>query len=162
MRKIVQSAIVAGLILWPVAATASASDGEADARDTATAVDAMSHTGERTGAIAVTAGLARIREAALQSQSEMAAPLFDPDMALISQSGKLYGKEAALFDLQNGFDAWCNTDVVIRDLGDHVVVTLINNRTRTGMKPARFRVLQLWRNVEGNWLLSAQSSAAIR
>ena len=106
--------------------------------------------------------LAQIRNSALAGQPDKAAPLFAEDLALISQSGKLYGKEAALFDLSNGFIAWDNSEVVVRAQGDTAIVTLVNRRTRAGMEPAEFLVMQVWRNDHGKWAMFAQSSTAIK
>ncbi len=110
----------------------------------------------------IKAVLSQIRDAAIASKPEMAASLFADDLALISQSGKLYGKDAALFDLRNGFVAWDNSEVIVREQGDTAIVTLVNNRTRTGMEPAEFLVMQVWRKEGSNWLLSAQSSVRIK
>ena len=81
----------------------------------------------------IEAALSQIRDAAIASKPEMAASLFAEDLALISQSGKLYGKEAALFDLSNPFIAWDNSELVMREQGDNAIVTFVNSRTRTGM-----------------------------
>ena len=110
----------------------------------------------------VDVALAQIRKAALVGQPDKAAPLFAEDLALISQSGKLYGKEAALFDLSNGFISWENSKVVVRERGDTAIVTLVNRRTRAGMDPAEFLVMQVWRNDHGKWAMFAQSSTAIK
>ncbi len=110
----------------------------------------------------IKAALSQIRDAAMASRPEMATSLFADDLALISQSGKLYGKDAALFDLRNGFEAWDNNEVIIRERGDTAIVTLVNNRTRTGMEPAEFFVMQVWRKEGSGWLLSAQSSVRVK
>lgn len=110
----------------------------------------------------IVAALAQIRDAAIASTPDLAAPLFAEDLALVSQSGKLYGREAALFDLRNGFETWDNSDIVVREQGDTAIVTLVNNRTRTGMEPAGFLVMQVWRKKNEDWLLSAQSSVRIK
>ncbi|MEW4467817.1 nuclear transport factor 2 family protein [Parasphingorhabdus sp. JC815] len=111
---------------------------------------------------AIAAALSQIRDAALASNPDMAASVFAEDLALVSQSGKLYGKEAALFDLRNGFETWDNSDVVVREKGDMTIVTFVNNRTRTNMEPAKFLVMQVWRKNAQGWLLSAQSSTRIK
>src|SRR5690554_6588673 len=92
----------------------------------------------------IAAALLQIRDAALASKPDMAASLFAEDLALVSQSGKLYGKEAALFDLRNGFEKWDNSDIVVRKMDDAAIVTFVNNRTRTGMEPTGFLVMQVW------------------
>jgi len=110
----------------------------------------------------IEAALMQIRDAAIASEPGTVAPLLAENLALVSQSGKLYGKEAALFDLRNGFTAWENSDTVVREQGDTAVVTLVNRRTRTGMKPAQFRVMQIWRKQCDGWVMIAQSSAAMK
>lgn len=110
----------------------------------------------------VDVALAQIRNSALASQPDKAAALFAEDLVLISQSGKLYGKESALLDLSNGFTAWENSEVVVRAQGDTAIVTLVNRRTRAGMEPAQFLVMQVWRNDRGKWVMFAQSSTAIK
>jgi len=110
----------------------------------------------------IKAALSQIRDAAVASKPEMAASLFADDLALVSQSGKLYGKDAALFDLRNGFKAWDNSEVIIRERGDAAIVTLVNNRTRAGMEPAEFLVMQVWRKEGSGWLLGAQSSVRVK
>lgn len=110
----------------------------------------------------IEAALSQIRDAALASKPDMAASLFADDLALVSQSGKLYGKDAALFDLRNGFDAWENSQVVVREHGDVAIVSLVNSRTRTGMEPAEFRVMQVWLKDGSRWLLAAQSSVGLK
>ena len=110
----------------------------------------------------IQAALLQIRDAAIASKPELAASLFAEDLALISQSGKLYGKEAALFDLGNPFTAWDNSELVVREQGDNAIVTFVNNRTRAGMEPAEFLVMQVWRKDGHHWVMAAQSSTAIK
>ncbi len=110
----------------------------------------------------IEAALSQIRDAAIASKPEIAASLFAEDLALISQSGKLYGKEAALFDLGNPFTAWDNSEVVVREWSDNAIVTFVNNRTRAGMEPAEFLVMQVWRKDGDRWVMAAQSSTAIK
>lgn len=109
----------------------------------------------------IDAALMDIRSAALAGQAEKAAPLFADDLALISQSGKVYGKDGALADLGNGFTEWNNSEIVIRQHKDTAVVTFINQRTRTTSPTARFRILQMWRKAGDGWQLSAQSSVRL-
>lgn len=120
---------------------------------------AWSATAQNGGSI--DAALMEIRSAALAGQAEKAAPLFAEDLALISQSGKVYGKDGALADLGNGFTEWDNSDIVIRPHKDTAVVTFINQRTRTSSPTAKFRILQMWRKSEAGWQLSAQSSVRL-
>ena len=87
--------------------------------------------------------------------------LLADDLVLISQSGKLYGKDATLFDLGGGFIAWENEEVVMREAGDTAIVTLANNRTRPGTDPARFRVMQVWQRKGVSWKMVAQTSVRI-
>ena len=109
----------------------------------------------------IDAALMEIRSAALAGQAEKAAPLFADDLALISQSGKVYGKDGALADLGNGFTQWDNSEIVIRPHKDTAVVTFINQRTRTSSPTASFRILQMWRKAGAAWQLSAQSSVRL-
>lgn len=108
--------------------------------------------------------LSAIRDAALESEAERAKQIFAEDLLLVSQSGKLYGRDAALADLGSGFDSWRNEDVSIRDHGEWAVVTLINHRKRKvpGMDPAAFRVVQHWHLREGQWRLVVQSSVRLK
>lgn len=109
----------------------------------------------------IDSALMEIRSAALAGQADKAASLFADDLALVSQSGKLYGKDGALADLGNGFTEWNNSEIVVRQHKDTAVVTLINQRTRTSSPTARFRILQMWRKATGGWQLSAQSSVRL-
>ena len=109
----------------------------------------------------VTAALDTIRAAALAGSAEAAAPLFAPDLVLVSQSGKAYDRAAALADLGNGFTAYDNSEVGGRVDGDTAVVSLLNHRQRKGMDTASFRVLQTWKQRGNNWLLVAQGSSAV-
>tara|TARA_R110001599_G_scaffold132983_1_gene310288 strand:- start:8055 stop:8474 length:420 start_codon:yes stop_codon:yes gene_type:complete len=125
-------------------------------------VPSLAVAGEEEKHDVIQVALLQIRDAAIASKPEMAASLFADDLALISQSGKLYGKDAALFDLRNGFEAWDNSEIIIRQGGDTAIVTLVNNRTRTGMEPAEFLVMQVWRKEDSGWRLSAQSSVRVK
>lgn len=110
----------------------------------------------------IEAALTIIRSAALESKGENAAAVMASDLVLVSQSGKVYGKDAAIVDLRNGFISWDNSEVVIQTTGKTAIVTLLNERTREGMEAAKFRVLQVWRKTGRNWLLAAQSSSAVK
>ena len=105
--------------------------------------------------------LALLRDAALSGRTETAAAIFADDLALVSQSGKLYARKDAIADLGNGFVAYDNTDVTGRFDGDTAIVSLVNRRQRPRLDAASFRVLQSWRMRGGRWLLVAQSSSAI-
>ncbi len=109
----------------------------------------------------VTAALDTIRAAALSGKTDAAAPLFAPDLMLVSQSGKAYDRAAALADLGNGFAAYDNSEVNGRVDGDTAVVTIVNRRQRPKMDAATFRILQTWRQRTGKWVLVAQASSAI-
>ncbi len=108
--------------------------------------------------------LATIRTAALQGDVELVQDIFAHDLLLVSQSGKVYGRDAALFDLANGFDTWRNEDVTIRADDGTAVASFINNRTRTGLElgEVAFRVTQFWRMRAGAWKLIAQSSVRLK
>ncbi|WP_432201103.1 nuclear transport factor 2 family protein [Erythrobacter sp. W53] len=109
-------------------------------------------------------GLSTIRIAALDGNVDPAKDVFAEDLVLVSQSGKVYGRKAALFDLGNGFDTWRNEELSIRVDGDAAVVTFVNHRTRTGLGTGEvaFRVTQFWRLREGAWKLTAQSSVRLK
>lgn len=108
----------------------------------------------------ISAGLATLRTAALK-KSGGAEGVFADDLALVSQSGKLYARADALADLRGEFEIWENRDVVVRALRDGAVVTLINRRKRAGMDAAEFRVMQVWQKRIGQWRLVAQSSTKV-
>ncbi|NVE95645.1 nuclear transport factor 2 family protein [Altererythrobacter sp. JGD-16] len=111
---------------------------------------------------AIRGSLETVRMAALESEPEKAGQIFANDLVLISQSGKVYGREAALFDLGNGFEAWDNSEVAVRLSEGRAIVTYINARTRTGMSEARFRVMQVWEKREdAGWVIIAQSSVRL-
>lgn len=110
---------------------------------------------------AIKAGIETIRNAALASAAALAAPLLATDIALVSQSGKVHGRDAVLADFANKFVMWENSDLSMHRSGDAMVVTYINHRQRENMAPARFRVLQLWTKAKDAWRLSAQSSTRI-
>lgn len=103
-------------------------------------------------------GLERLRLAALRSDPVIAEGIFAPDFVLISQSGKVYGREAALLDLRNGFETWDNSAIEFHLDDAQAIVVLVNRRQRTGMEPAFFRVMQVWRKSSGGWVMIAQSS----
>lgn len=109
----------------------------------------------------VTTALDTIRTAALSGKTETAAPLFAPELILVSQSGKAYDRAAALADLGNGFTAYDNSEVSGRIEGDTAIVTLFNRRQRPKMDAAAFRILQTWKQRGGKWLLVAQASSAV-
>jgi len=108
--------------------------------------------------------LLSIQSAALEGDVDPVRTLFAADLVLVSQSGKVYGYDAALFDLGSGFDSWENDELVIRRDGDLARVTFINRRTRSnlGLGEAAFRVLQIWHLRDGEWQLIAQSSARLK
>ena len=101
--------------------------------------------------------------AAAESQDiSLAATIFADDLVLISQSGKVYGREAALADLGSGFSVWRNEEIVIRVDVRLAIVTLINHRTRIGMESASFRVTQIWQpGSSGDWQIRAQTSVRL-
>lgn len=105
--------------------------------------------------------LSTIRAAALSKDVTAARALFADDLALISQSGKLYGKTEALADLGNGFETWENSDVQVRSARGLLIVTLVNSRKRPNVEAARFWLLQVWRKGGKGWQLAAQSSTRI-
>lgn len=102
-----------------------------------------------------------IRTAALSRDAAQVAPLIADAATLVSQSGKVYDKSAILADIGGGFEAWDNSDVVVRDQGDLAVVTLVNSRKRPQTDPARFRVMQVWKRQGKGWALLAQSSVRL-
>ncbi|MEE4349045.1 MAG: nuclear transport factor 2 family protein [Pacificimonas sp.] len=119
------------------------------------------------GVDTVEAGLELLRAAALSGDTEAAAAVFPDDLVLVSQSGRVYGRAAALADLGNGFEAWDNEDLVVRIDEDSpagtAIVTFVNRRTRTGMDAAAFRVTQVWQRPDGDgWMLAVQASARLR
>lgn len=107
--------------------------------------------------------LTEIRMAALSGDTSHAEQIMAEDLVLVSQSGKVYGLEAALFDLGSGFSSWDNSDITISAEGELATVTLINRRVRSSLDigEAAFRVMQIWRLRDGNWKLVAQSSVRL-
>jgi hypothetical protein len=113
------------------------------------------------GEAQVRAGLETIRAAALSRDVKSVDALFADRLALISQSGRLFGKADALADLAGGFEAWDNSELVLREEGRGLLVTMVTTRKRPNIEPARFRVMQLWQRDGGRWQLVAQSSTRI-
>ena len=111
--------------------------------------------------VGVAAALDTIKAAALSGKVDSAAPLFAPELVLVSQSGKAYDRAAALADLGNGFSAWDNREVAGKVDRGTAIITLINHRQRPRLDPAAFRVLQTWKQRAGKWLLVAQSSSPV-
>ncbi len=109
----------------------------------------------------VSAALDTIRGAALSGKTDTAAPVFAPDLVLVSQSGKAYDRAAALVDLGNGFNRWENSDIAGRVEGDTAIITFVNLRQRPKLDAAAYRLLQTWKQRGGKWLLVAQSSSLI-
>jgi hypothetical protein len=93
------------------------------------------------GTEALTAAIEDIRAAALAGQPERAAPHFAGDLWLVSQSGKLYGRDAALEDLASGFERWSIEEQQIDSDGSFARVVGIVRRKRKGLEEGRFRVL---------------------
>ena len=109
----------------------------------------------------IRANLETIEKAALSGDTKAAAALLADDFVLISQSGKVYARDIALQDLASGFTSWVNSEISVQLEGSTAVVVLVNRRQRTGLPEGSFRVMQLWRQREGRWVLVAQSSARI-
>lgn len=116
---------------------------------------------ENTGATTVEGALDAIAEAALSSHVDPVEAILHDDLVLVSQSAKIYGRDAALADLQSGFEQWLNEDVTIRFDGDIAIVTLTNSRTRSGMSASAFRVVQTWKHNGEIWQLLAQTSVRL-
>lgn len=109
----------------------------------------------------ISLALTRIGETALSGKLESAKEVMSENLVLVSQSGKIYGRDAALADLGNGFIAWNNSDLIVRLQGKSAIVTFINRRQREAMDAANFRVLQFWSKSHGRWKILAQSSTRI-
>jgi ketosteroid isomerase-like protein len=100
-----------------------------------------------------------IRAAGLAGDPPRAAPHLAADLVLVSQSGRLYGRDDALADLGSGIESWVVEDQLLQEGSGEARVVSVIRRKRTGSEEGRFRVLQVWRvNPEGRWQLSAQAS----
>lgn len=111
---------------------------------------------------ALRSALEDIRSAALAGQPARAERHFAGDLLLVSQSGKVYGRDAALEDLGSGIEVWTVEEQVIESDGKLARVVSVIRRKRRGAEEGRFRVLQLWRaNAFDQWELFAQASVRI-
>lgn len=109
------------------------------------------------------AAINSLRDAALSGQTERAEPHLAADLQLLSQSGRLYGRDEALADLRSGFESWVIEEQDARADSGLVRVVSIVRRKRKGLEEGRFRVLQVWRPAaEGQWKLVAQASVRMK
>ena len=112
------------------------------------------------------AAVAALRKAALAGSSAQAEPWLAPDLMLVSQSGKVYGRTEALQDIAGGFQSWENREFQRAGSGNNVRLTFINRRERVGrdgkMLPATdYRVVQLWEKHRNAWRLVLQTSVKL-
>jgi hypothetical protein len=111
------------------------------------------------GAEALRAAIEDIRAASLARDPARAERHFAGGLILVSQSGKVYGRDAAIADLASGAESWTIREQQIDSDGALARVVQVVERTRKGAEPGRFRVLQLWRaNPEDRWELFAQAT----
>ncbi|MFN3591449.1 MAG: DUF4440 domain-containing protein [Thermaurantiacus sp.] len=106
--------------------------------------------------------IAEIRAAALAGEPSRAAPHMAADLLLVSQSGRLYGREDALLDLGSGIESWIVEAQHIEPDGATARVVATVRRKRKDAEEGRFRVLQFWRaGSDGRWELWAQASVRV-
>ncbi len=111
---------------------------------------------------ALRAAIEDIRAASLARDPQRAARHLATDLMLISQSGRLYDRNAMLADLASGSENWTVEEQVTESDGALARVLAIVRRARAGAPEGRFRVLQLWRTTyDDRWELFAQATVRI-
>ena len=104
--------------------------------------------------------MVQLAEASLKSDSSIAEKLYDENLILTSQSGKVYAKKDALQDTKNAFEIYRNEDLKFLHIDKKtVVVNYQNTRKRKTLDEAKFRVTAIWIKRKDGWkIVSLQSS----
>jgi hypothetical protein len=105
--------------------------------------------------------LGELSEARLRSDLTVPSRIFGDDLALTSQSGKLYGKADALQDFANPVEEYRDEELIFRFYGDTALVNLVNQRKRKGMEAAKFRVTSVWIKRSRQWFMVAMQTTRI-
>lgn len=114
------------------------------------------------GTDALREAISEIRAAALASDPSRAEHHLARNLRLISQSGKVYGRDDMLRDLATGAERWTVLEEEIEKDGSLARVTARIERKRPGAEPMELRVLQLWRTTaQDRWELFAQATVRL-
>ena len=107
--------------------------------------------------------MVQLAEASLKSDSSIAEKLYDENLILTSQSGKIYAKKDALQDTKNAFEIYRNEDLKFLHIDKKtVVVNYQNTRKRKTLDEAKFRITAVWVKKKDGWkIVSIQSSKIV-
>ena len=102
----------------------------------------------------------QLRTAHLENNTQLAQQIYHEDLVLVSQSGKKYGKEDAIRNIQNKFDSYDNDEIEWLSISDDVVLTtFVNKRKFADFPKGQFRLVAIWKKEKNDWqLISLQSS----
>ena len=105
----------------------------------------------------------QLTEASLRSDSSVAEKVYDENLILTSQSGKVYPKKDALQDTKNAFEIYRNEDFKFLHIEKKiVVVNYQNTRKRKTLEESKFRVTSIWVKRKDGWeIVSLQSSKIV-
>lgn len=101
-----------------------------------------------------------LKKAHLESNPALGDLVYHPKLILTSQSGKKYGKEMALTNLENTFEKYEVSDLEFVTVSENVVLTnYLNTRKYKDFPSGTFRLTAVWTKNDATWqLISMQSS----
>ena len=102
----------------------------------------------------------QLKKAHLESNPALGDLIYHPKLILTSQSGKKYGKEMALTNLENTFEQYDVSDLEFVTVSENVVLTnYLNTRKYKDFPSGTFRLTAVWTKNDATWqLISMQSS----
>ncbi|MEL7270967.1 MAG: nuclear transport factor 2 family protein [Bacteroidota bacterium] len=102
----------------------------------------------------------QLKKAHLESNPALGDLVYHPKLILTSQSGKKYGKEMALTNLENTFEQYDVSDLEFVTVSENVVLAnYLNTRKYKDFPSGTFRLTAVWTKNEAAWqLISMQSS----
>ncbi len=111
----------------------------------------------------ITAQMALLREAHLNSNPQLAENLYHPKLILTSQSGKTYTRELALSNLKNAFEFYESSDIRFIQVAKDVVLTsYLNERKYVNFDKGTFRLTAIWKLENGQWQIISMQSSRIK
>ena len=101
-----------------------------------------------------------LKKAHLESNPALGDLVYHPNLILTSQSGKKYGKEMALTNLENTFEKYEVSDLEFVTVSETVMLAnYLNTRKYKDFPSGTFRLTAVWTKNEVAWqLISMQSS----
>lgn len=119
---------------------------------------AQSPDGERD----VRARMAELEAAHRVGDTAVLERIYLPGFILTSQSGTRYERTDAIADSASGFESYANTDLVLRQYGDTMLVNYVSERKRKNVPEAgRFRVTAVWVRTDARWRMAGLQSTRI-